>query len=62
MSDDAGPVSTQVENIHSDNHFPYLRIRENVALIGVNSARATLPLMATGYFRFKQAVRLANHA
>lgn len=40
--------------------FPYLRIRENMALIGCNSAEATLPFMATGYFREKQASRLAE--
>ena len=40
--------------------FPYLRIRKNVAIIGVNSARATLPLLATGYFRKRQAKNLAK--
>ena len=40
--------------------FPYLRIRENVALIGINSAQATMPLMATGYFRARQARRLSD--
>jgi 3',5'-cyclic AMP phosphodiesterase CpdA len=35
--------------------FPYLRIREGVALIGLSSARATAPFMATGYFRRPQA-------
>jgi 3',5'-cyclic AMP phosphodiesterase CpdA len=35
--------------------FPYLRVRNGVALIGINSAEATLPFMATGYFREKQA-------
>lgn len=50
----------------SDKHladqisFPTLRIRQNVALIGVNSARATMPLMATGYFRQHQASQLAD--
>lgn len=38
--------------------FPYLRIRENIALIGVNSARASAPFMASGYFREAQAERL----
>ena len=38
--------------------FPYLRVRNNVALIGVNSARATMPLMATGYFLSRQARHL----
>jgi 3',5'-cyclic AMP phosphodiesterase CpdA len=40
--------------------FPYLRIRENVALIGVTSARATAPFMATGFFREGQRRRLAR--
>jgi len=38
--------------------FPYLRVRGNVALIGVTSARATAPFMATGFFRSGQAQRL----
>ena len=40
--------------------FPYLRIRGNVAIIGVNSARATMPLMATGYFLPSQARHLSE--
>jgi 3',5'-cyclic AMP phosphodiesterase CpdA len=40
--------------------FPYLRVRENVALIGVTSARATAPFMATGFFREGQRRRLAR--
>lgn len=35
--------------------FPYLRVREDVALIGISSARASAPFMATGYFRKLQA-------
>lgn len=38
--------------------FPYLRLRENVALIGVSSARATAPFMANGFFREDQSHRL----
>ena len=37
------------------NRFPYLRVRDNVAVIGANSGRASLPFMATGSFREKQA-------
>lgn len=48
------------EPVSEDHAFPYLRVRDNVALIGVNSARATLPLMATGYFRPKQAKQLGQ--
>lgn len=40
--------------------FPYLRVRENVALIGVSTARATAPFMANGFFREGQAERLEN--
>lgn len=38
--------------------FPYLRVRGNVALIGLTSARASAPFMATGYFKEGQAARL----
>lgn len=53
MSSDAGgPV---------DRHaFPYLRIRDGVALIGATSARATAPFMANGFFRSGQAARLGS--
>jgi 3',5'-cyclic AMP phosphodiesterase CpdA len=40
--------------------FPYMRTRGEVALIGVSSARATAPFMATGFFREHQARRLAK--
>jgi 3',5'-cyclic AMP phosphodiesterase CpdA len=42
------------------NSFPYLRVRGNVALIGVSTARATAPFMANGFFREGQAKRLAK--
>lgn len=43
----------------ADRHaFPYMRVRGMVALIGVSSARATAPFMASGFFREKQARRL----
>ncbi len=49
---EAGPV---------DRHaFPYLRVRENVALIGVSTARATAPFMANGFFEEGQAARLGR--
>lgn len=38
--------------------FPYLRERDDIALIGVNTGRATLPFMATGSFRERQAREL----
>ncbi|MGV3550049.1 metallophosphoesterase family protein [Rhizobium sp.] len=41
-----------------DGHdFPYLRVRENVALIGVSTATATPPFMASGFFGPNQARR-----
>ncbi|MCR4265728.1 metallophosphoesterase [Nitratireductor sp. ZSWI3] len=39
--------------------FPYLRVRGPVAIIGVSSARATAPFMASGHFSKAQAKRLA---
>lgn len=41
------------------DHFPYLRRRGPVAVIGLSSARPTAPFMASGYFRERQAARLA---
>jgi 3',5'-cyclic AMP phosphodiesterase CpdA len=44
-----------------DGHdFPYLRVRGNVALIGLSTATATPPFMASGYFGRNQARRFAN--
>lgn len=40
--------------------FPYLRVREDVAIIGINTARATAPFMATGHFGGHQAARLSK--
>jgi 3',5'-cyclic AMP phosphodiesterase CpdA len=40
--------------------FPYLRIRGQVAIIGVSSAIATSPFLARGAFRSGQARRLAQ--
>ncbi len=42
------------------HHFPYMRVRDNVALVGVSSARATAPFMASGYFREDQSHRLGQ--
>ena len=42
-----------------DRHsFPYLRVRGDVALVGVTTARATAPFMANGFFRAGQGKRL----
>ncbi len=40
--------------------FPYLRVRGDVALVGVSSARATAPFMATGDIRDRQARKLGE--
>ncbi len=41
-------------------HFPYLRVRGKVALIGTSSAEATAPFFATGSFKRGQALRTAK--
>lgn len=46
--------------ITSVDEYPVVRVRDDVAIIGCNSAEATLPFLATGYFRKKQADRLAS--
>ena len=40
--------------------FPYLRVRGGVALIGLSSARATAPFMASGFFGERQAAALGH--
>lgn len=47
-----------IDNHHKRPQFPYLRIRDGVAIIGVSSARATGPFMASGDFLPAQAARL----
>jgi 3',5'-cyclic AMP phosphodiesterase CpdA len=45
----------------ADGHtFPYLRIRDGVAVIGVSTATASPPFMASGFFGPNQARRLAT--
>ena len=46
--------------VQETENFPYLRVIDNVALIGCNSAEATFPFMATGYFRKQQQAALAK--
>ncbi|MDA4847368.1 metallophosphoesterase family protein [Hoeflea poritis] len=50
MLGDDKPASSAGENL-----FPYLRVRDNVALIGVSTAHATPPFMASGVFDRRQA-------
>lgn len=40
--------------------FPYVRLRGNVAILGVSSAEATAPFLATGSFKRAQALALAK--
>lgn len=40
--------------------YPYVRLRDKIALIGTSSARATGPFMATGYMDTIQARRLTE--
>lgn len=40
--------------------FPFMRVRGTVAVIGVSSARATAPFMASGFFGDGQAERLGR--
>lgn len=40
-------------------HFPFMRVRGGIAIIGVSSARATGPFMASGFFGDGQAKRLS---
>jgi 3',5'-cyclic AMP phosphodiesterase CpdA len=47
--------------VSADRHlFPYMRVRGQVALIGVSTARATAPFMANGFFREDQSHRLGS--
>jgi 3',5'-cyclic AMP phosphodiesterase CpdA len=48
-----------VNNEGKRPQFPYMRERGPVAIIGVSSARATAPFMASGDFKSAQAKRLA---
>ncbi|MBV9636115.1 MAG: metallophosphoesterase, partial [Methylobacteriaceae bacterium] len=44
----------------SEPMFPYLRVRENIALIGLSSARPTAPLLASGALGAEQCQRLGE--
>ncbi|PYE87100.1 metallophosphoesterase family protein [Phyllobacterium leguminum] len=49
-----------IDNAGNRVEFPYMRVREDVALIGVSSARATAPFLASGDFSRQQAERLGK--
>ncbi|MDJ0613129.1 MAG: metallophosphoesterase [Rhizobiaceae bacterium] len=53
-------LSSEETPITSKHSFPYLRRQGDISLIGCNSADATAPFMATGYFRKKQAKKLGS--
>ncbi len=46
--------------IASDKDYPVLRRRGPVSIIGCNSARASAPFLATGYFKKDQGEKLAR--
>lgn len=52
MTGDSGPPERE------SARFPYLRVRDDVAVIGCSSAVATAPFLATGSFSAAQARRL----
>lgn len=54
MLGDDEPVSAS-----GDNLFPYLRRRGDIAIIGVSTATASPPFMASGYLNSRQANELA---
>ena len=51
--DDARPVREETD-------YPVLRRRDGISLIGLNSARASAPFLATGYFKEAQGERLRS--
>ncbi|MCP4382574.1 MAG: metallophosphoesterase [Hyphomicrobiales bacterium] len=53
MSDDANPGGPVA--------FPFIRRRDNVAIVGVSTAVATAPFLATGRIRTAQSARLRKH-
>ncbi|WP_068315336.1 metallophosphoesterase family protein [Polycladidibacter hongkongensis] len=57
LGDDA--QSNTLEELDGTPSFPYLRVRGDVAIIGVSSAAATGPFMATGRIGKSQLERLA---
>lgn len=53
-------MSSDGSNPHDPANFPYLRRRGPLAIIGVCSAKATAPFMASGDFKKKQAEQLGQ--
>jgi 3',5'-cyclic AMP phosphodiesterase CpdA len=51
-------ISDDKAHVRPDNGlFPFMRVRKNVALIGISTATATPPFVASGYFGIPQARR-----
>lgn len=46
--------------VKSDLDYPVVRRREKISIIACNSARASAPFLATGYFKRKQAEKLEH--
>src|SRR5262249_22965732 len=46
--------------LDEDERFPYVRIRDRVALVGLSSAVPTAPFMATGKLGVRQVTRLRD--
>lgn len=51
-------VGDNNQPIKSDKEFPSVRRRGKISIISCNSARASAPFLATGYFKYDQAMRL----
>lgn len=62
MSEDSAPLTpnTPLAKKIEQPVFPFVKIRENIALIGVSSAVKTLPLMASGRLGERQIDDLSN--
>ncbi|MCV3764860.1 metallophosphoesterase family protein [Rhizobium sp. TRM95796] len=56
------PWMTGDDGRFDDHDFPYVRIRGEMAIIGLSTATATPPFMASGYFGSGQARRFATLA
>lgn len=51
-------VGDKNKPIKTDKDFPSVRRRGKISIISCNSARASAPFLATGYFKYDQAIRL----
>ena len=58
--EDGKPPAMRGRRVSAAVPFPFLRVRGEVAIVGVSSAIATAPFSARGAFRQPQAARLAD--